>query len=60
MIYDNCIFELEDLIPDEKKRQLFHDQEKTLDTLLAHGAISKAQHDKSLRDMFMKMCEGDK
>ena len=40
---------------DEKNRQLFLHQKKTLDTFLAHGAISQAQHDKSLHDLIEKM-----
>ena len=40
---------------DEKNRELFLHQKKLLDTLLEHGAISQAQHDKSLRDLIEKM-----
>ena len=40
---------------DEKNRELFHQQKQTLDTLLAHGAITRAQHDKSLHDLTEKM-----
>ena len=40
---------------DEKNRQLFLHQKKTLDTFLEHGAISQAQHDKSLHDLIEKM-----
>ena len=39
----------------EKKRQLFLHQKQTLDTFLATGAITKAQYDKSLRDLTVKM-----
>ncbi len=39
----------------EKNRQLFLHQKKTLDTFLEHGAISQAQHDKSLHDLIEKM-----
>ena len=41
----------------EKNHQLFLQQRKMLDTILAHGAISKAQHDKSLHDLIEKMGE---
>ena len=40
---------------DEKNHQLFLHQKKTLDTFLEHGAISQAQHDKSLHDLIEKM-----
>ena len=39
----------------EKNRQLFLRQKKTLDMFLECGAISQAQHDKSLRDLIEKM-----
>ena len=39
----------------EKNRQLFLNQKKILDTFLDHGAISQAQHDKSLHDLIEKM-----
>ncbi len=39
----------------EKKRQLYENQKNLLDTFLSHGAISKAQYDKSLGDMTEKM-----
>ena len=32
---------------EDKKKQLFLDQKQLLDTFLEHGAISKAQYDKS-------------
>ena len=44
---------------EEKNHQLFLQQKETLDTFLAHGAISKAQHDKSLGDLREKMGEKD-
>jgi len=47
---------------EEKNRELFLHQKKTLDTFLEHGAISQAQHDKSLHDLIEKMgmeAEGD-
>ena len=37
------------------KKALFLKQKETLDTFLAHGAISRAQYDKSLHDMKEKM-----
>ena len=39
----------------EKKKQLFLDQKKTLDSFLKTGAISKMQYDKSYGDLFRKM-----
>ena len=44
---------------EEKNHQLFLQQKETLDTFLAHGAITKAQHDKSLGDLREKMGEKD-
>ena len=41
--------------PDEKKKELFLAQKKTLDTFLATGAITRAQYDKSLGDLIEKM-----
>ena len=43
----------------EKNHKLYLQQKKTLDTFLAHGAITQAQHDKSLRDLREKMGEED-
>ena len=40
---------------DEKKKALFLQQKKTLDTFLATGAITKAQYDKSFGDLVEKM-----
>lgn len=42
---------------EEKNHRLFLQQKKMLDTMLEHGAISRAQHDKSLRDLAGKMGE---
>ena len=39
----------------EKNRALFLQQKQTLDLFLERGAISKAQHDKSLHDLTVKM-----
>ena len=43
------------LIPSRKKQELFRRQKDLLDTFLATGAISKAQHDKSLNCLIEKM-----
>ena len=40
---------------EEKNRQLFLRQKKVLDMFLERGAISQAQHDKSLHDLIEKM-----
>lgn len=42
---------------EEKNHQLFLRQRALLDSFLEHGAISKAQHDKSLYDLIEKMGE---
>ena len=39
----------------EKNKQLFLKQKRTLEMFLERGAISKAQHDKSLHDLIEKM-----
>ena len=39
----------------EKNRALYLQQKQTLDLFLECGAISKAQHDKSLHDLTVKM-----
>jgi len=47
---------------EEKNKQLFLQQKKMLDMFLERGAISQAQHDKSLHDLIEKMgmaAEGD-
>ena len=41
----------------EKNHQLFLKQKALLDGFLEHGAISQAQHDKSLHDLIEKMGE---
>ena len=51
-------FEWEQLSPEDKKKQLYLEQKKTLETFLAHGAISRAQLDKSLGDLTEKMGMG--
>ena len=40
---------------EEKLKELFLSQKKTLDTFLEHGAISQAQYDRSLGDLTVKM-----
>ena len=45
----------ENLSPDEKKRELFLRQKRTLDLFLERHAISQAQYDKSLGDLREKM-----
>ncbi len=44
---------------EEKQHQLFLKQKGILDEFLAHGAISQAQHDKSLHDLIEKMGESE-
>ena len=43
------------LSPAEKKLELFRRQKELLDTFLTTGAISQAQHDKSLNCLIEKM-----
>ena len=43
----------------EKQHRLYLRQKELLDTFLAHGAITKAQYDKSLGDLREKMGETD-
>ena len=45
----------ENMMPEEKKKELFLRQKKTLDLFLERNAISKAQYDKSLGDIVEKM-----
>lgn len=40
---------------EELKIDLFRRQKQLLDTFLEHGAISRAQYDKSLGDLIVKM-----
>ena len=40
---------------EEKNRELFRKQKQLLDGFLEHGAITQAQHDKSLHDLREKM-----
>jgi len=48
-------FDWSSLSYEEKNRLLFQRQKKTLDMFLERGAISHAQHDKSLHDLIQKM-----
>ena len=45
---------------EEKNHQLYLRQKALLDRFLERGAISQAQHDKSLRDLIRKMGIGEK
>lgn len=45
----------EALSPAEKKKALFFEQKKLLDTFLEHNAITRAQYEKSLGDIKTKM-----
>lgn len=45
----------ESMSPEEKKLELFRRQKDLLDTFLSTGAISQAQHDKSLSCLIEKM-----
>ena len=47
--------EWESLSPEEKRVQLYLNQKQTLEAFLERGAISKAQFDKSLGDLTIKM-----
>ena len=40
---------------EEKNKVLFYRQKETLDEFLKRGAITQAQHDKSLHDLIEKM-----
>ncbi len=43
------------LSPEEKKRNLYEQQKHTLELFLERNAISRAQFDKSLKDLTVKM-----
>ncbi len=43
------------LTPEEKKKELYLRQKRTLDDFLEHGAITRAQYDKSLGNLTEKM-----
>ena len=53
MILDSSISQ--ETTQDEKERDLYLRQKELLDTFLEHGAISRAQYDKSLGDLTLKM-----
>ena len=40
---------------EEQKKELFRSQKQLLDTFLEHGAITRAQYEKSLGDLTVKM-----
>ena len=40
---------------EEKKKELYLRQKELLDTFLEHGAITRAQYEKSLGDLTVKM-----
>lgn len=50
--------EWEKLSPEEKRVRLYLNQKQTLEAFLERGAISKAQFDKSLGDLTVKMGMG--
>ena len=45
------------LTHDQKNHELFLREKEMMDVLLEHGAITQAQHDKSLHDLIEKMGE---
>ena len=47
--------EKESMTAEEKKRDLYLRQKQLLDTFLEHGTINRAQYDKSLGDLTVKM-----
>ena len=47
----------ENMTLEEKNHQLYLNEKELLDTFLQHGAITQAQHDKSLHDLREKMGE---
>ena len=47
--------ERQPMTADEMKRDLYFRQKQLLDTFLTNGAISRAQYDKSLGDLTVKM-----
>ena len=48
-------FAPDQMTAEEKKRDLYLRQKELLDTFLKHGAISRAQYEKSLGDLTVKM-----
>ncbi len=49
----------DELTLEEKNHQLYLNEKELLNTFLQHGAITQAQHDKSLHDLQEKMGEKD-
>ena len=47
----------EELTLEEKNHRLYLEQKILLDTFLEHGAITQAEHDKSLHDLRKKTGE---
>ena len=47
----------ENMSHEQKNHQLYLQQKKMLNMFLEHGAITQAQHDKSLKDLREKMEE---
>ena len=47
----------DEMTHEQKNHQLFLKQKKMLDVFLERGAITQAQHDKSLHDLTEKMGE---
>ena len=47
--------EWDQLLPEEKRKQLYIKQVKTLNAFLERGAISQEQYDKSFGDLTEKM-----
>ena len=52
-------YEWEQLSPEDKKKQLYLNQKQTLEAFLERGAITRAQFDKSLGDLTVKMGMGN-
>ena len=48
-----------ELTAEEKKRRLYENQKKLLDTFLEKHAITRAQYEKSLGDLTRKMGYGE-
>ena len=57
--YPEAKKELDDLIHKEKNEELYISQKHLLETFLEKGAISKAQYEKSLHDLTVKMGMGE-
>ena len=55
----NIIKHWEELTLEEKNHRLYLEQKELLDTFLQHGAITKAEHDRSLHDLREKTGEKD-